>query len=239
VRRRCLAAVPSPGLLWLQASPVSQRKIPASTKVLLNDRSDRTCCQVPTAAKYFRELKRDDIDGVLELCETLLETGAAENSTIAFDWAFRCRQQYRPEHFSVLERWLEVYADDWGSCDDLCTHALGDFVLRCSEFRPRVKDWTRSENRWLRRASAVSLIYAARKGKLLADIFHVTDALPKDPDDMVKKGCGWLLKVASKTHGDKIFHYVMGNRSRMSRVTLTYVMEKMPEDRRRQAMTKR
>jgi len=129
--------------------------------------------------------------------------------------------------------------DSWGGCDDLCTHALGDFVLRCPEFLPRVKEWARSENRWLRRASAVSLIYGARKGELLADIFDVADALLDDPDDMVQKGCGWLLKVASKRHEDEVFQYVMRNSETMPRLTLRYATEKMPEHRRRQAMGKR
>ena len=53
------------------------------------------------------------------------------------------------------------------------------------------------------------------------------------------KGCGCLLKVASKTHKDEVFHYVVRNRETMPRVTLRYAMEKMPEDRHRQAMGKR
>ncbi len=190
------------------------------------------------SARYFRQIKDHEVDRVLELCETLLETRTAEDRTIAFDWAFRCRRQFRPEHFAVFERWLEVYVHDWGGCDDLCTHALGDLVLRDPECMPHVKEWTGAENRWLRRASAVSLIYAARKGKLLPVIFDVTEALLKDPDDMVQKGCGWLLKVASKTHEDEVFQYVMRNRDRMSRTTLRYAIEKMPADRGRQAMGK-
>jgi 3-methyladenine DNA glycosylase AlkD len=191
------------------------------------------------SAKYFQELENHNIDRVLKLSETLLETGVTENRTIAFDWAFRCRPQFRPEHFSVLERWLEVYVDNWGGCDDLCTHALGDIVLRYPESLPRVKEWTRAENRWLRRASAVSLIYGARRGRLLVSIFEVAGALLKDPDDMVQKGCGWLLKVASKRHEDEVFQYVMRNRDMMSRTTLRYAIEKMPAHHRHQAMRKR
>jgi 3-methyladenine DNA glycosylase AlkD len=191
------------------------------------------------SAEYFQQLEDHDIDAVLKLCETLLQTGATENRTIAFDWAFRCRRQYRPEHFAVFERWLEVYVEEWGGCNDLCTHALGDIILRYPEFLPRLKEWTRAENRWLRRGSAVSLVYAARKGELLSDIFAVAQALLEDPDDMVQKGCGWLLKVASKIDEAEVFKYVMCNRDGMSRTTLRYATEKMPDDRRRQAMGKR
>jgi 3-methyladenine DNA glycosylase AlkD len=136
----------------------------------------------------------------------------------------------------VFERWLEVYVDGWGNCDDLCTHALGDFVLRYPEFTARLMDWTRSENRWLRRASAVTLIYAARRGKLLEQVFEVADALLTDPDDMVQKGYGWMLKVASKTHQDEVYAYVLRNREAMPRTALRYAIEKMPEEPRREAM---
>ena len=190
------------------------------------------------SARYFKEVKSLGIDGVLELCERLLKTTLSEHRTIAFDWSFRCRRQYRPDHFDVLERWLEVNVDGWGSCDDLCTHALGDFVLQYPEFMPRVMEWTRSDNRWQRRASAVTFIYGARRGKNLEHVFQVADALLMDPDEMVQKGYGWMLKVASKTYQDEVFEYVMRNRKAMPRTALRYAIEKMPEERRHRAMEK-
>ncbi len=190
------------------------------------------------SAQYFTEIRSLGIDRVLELCEELLATGVSELRTIAFDWGFRCRRQHKPGHFAVFERWLKVYVDGWGSCDDLCTHALGDFVLRYPESMARAKAWARAENRWLRRASAVTLIYGARRGELLEDVFEVADALLTDPDDMVQKGYGWMLKVASKTHQDEVYSYVQRNREVMPRTALRYAIEKMPEHRRREAMRK-
>ena len=70
-------------------------------------------------ARYFQDVKPLNIDAILQLCERLLETAVSEHRTIAFDWSFRCRRQYRPDHFDVLERWLKVCVDGWGSCDDL------------------------------------------------------------------------------------------------------------------------
>jgi 3-methyladenine DNA glycosylase AlkD len=190
------------------------------------------------SAQYFTEIRALGIDRVLELCEDLLATGVSELRTIAFDWGFRCRKQYEPRHFAVFERWLKVYVDGWGNCDDLCTHALGDFVLRFPQSLARVKEWTQAESRWLRRASAVTLIYGARRGKLLEQVFEVADVLLTDPDDMVQKGYGWMLKVASKTHQDEVYSYVMRKREVMPRTGLRYAIEKMPEHRRREAMRK-
>ncbi len=143
------------------------------------------------SAQHFKEIRALGIDGVLDLCEGLLTTGISEPRTIAFDWGFRCRRQYELRHFDVFERWLKVYVDGWGNCDDLCTRALGDFVLRYPESLARVEAWVPAENRWLRRASAVTLIYGARRGKLLEHVFEVADALLTDPDDMT-----WCRKAA-------------------------------------------
>jgi 3-methyladenine DNA glycosylase AlkD len=188
------------------------------------------------ASQHYTQIRELGIDAILGLCEALLQPRISELRTIAFDWGFRCRRQYELRHFDVFERWLKVYVDGWGNCDDLCTHALGDFVLRYPETLPRVKAWAGEENRWLRRASAVTLIYRARRGELLEHVFEVADALLTDPDDMVQKGYGWMLKVASKTHQDEVYSYVMRNREVMPRTALRYAIEKMPEHRRREAM---
>ena len=190
------------------------------------------------AARHFKQIKGLGMDGVLELCEALLETRLCEHRTIAFDWSFRLRKQYLPEHFAVLERWLKEYVDDWSSCDDLCCHGLGDFVLRYPEFVHPVKAWSHSTNRWLRRASAVTFIYGARRGESLEYVLEVADALLTDPEDMVQKGYGWALKVASKTHQDEVFAYVMRNKSAMPRTALRSAIAKMPEKLRREAMKK-
>jgi 3-methyladenine DNA glycosylase AlkD len=129
------------------------------------------------ASKYYKEMKYLGIDAILDLCEELLETRVSEHRTIAFQWAFRCRREFQSKHFEVFESWLERYVDSWGSCDDLCTHALGAFILEYPEFIPRVREWSLSLNRWFRRASAVSLIYSARRGRYLDHIFGVADSL--------------------------------------------------------------
>jgi 3-methyladenine DNA glycosylase AlkD len=66
------------------------------------------------------------------------------------------------------------------------------------EFIEELKKFAVSENRWMRRAAAVSLIIPARKGMFLDDIFRISDILLEDKDDLVQKGYGWMLKAASR-----------------------------------------
>ena len=60
----------------------------------------------------------------------------------------------------------------------------------------------------------------------------------QDQDDLVQKGCGWMLKEASKDHQQEVFEYVMNNKKDMPRIALRYAIEKMPEDLRAKAMEK-
>jgi 3-methyladenine DNA glycosylase AlkD len=90
----------------------------------------------------------------------------------------------------------------------------------------------------LRRASAVSLIVPARKGKFLNDIFEIADKLLVDDDDLVQKGYGWMLKVASQPHQQEVFDYVIKNKKIMPRTALRYAIEKMPRELKTRAMEK-
>ena len=59
-----------------------------------------------------------------------------------------------------------------------------------------------------------------------------------DPDDMVQKGYGWLLKSAGDAYQQEVFDYVMQNKARMPRTALRYAIEKMPKELKARAMAK-
>jgi 3-methyladenine DNA glycosylase AlkD len=111
-------------------------------------------------------------------------------------------------------------------------------VEKYPEYISSLKKWALSENRWMRRASAVTLIIPARRGLFLEDIFEIADLLHDDKDDLVQKGYGWLLKSASQAHEKKVFDYVMSKKDTMPRTALRYAIEKMPPELRSRAMEK-
>jgi 3-methyladenine DNA glycosylase AlkD len=188
------------------------------------------------ATKYFREIKDRDKNEIFSLCEKLLQAGYGEEAFIAFEWSYSLRHQYERGDFLVFERWVDQYVDNWAKCDTLCNHTLGCFVEMYPEFVERLEAWARSENRWLRRASAVTLILPARKGDFLKEVFEIADILLEDRDDMVQKGYGWMLKEASKKHQAEVFDYVMSKKARMPRTALRYAIEKMPTELKKRAM---
>ncbi|MBE0512732.1 DNA alkylation repair protein [Candidatus Bathyarchaeota archaeon] len=188
------------------------------------------------SSKFFSRVKKKTKQGILHLGEDLLESGYSEERIIAFDWAFRLRKSYEASDFQLLEAWLKKFVHGWGACDDLCTHAFGAFIFQLPEFIPKIKEWTTSANRWMRRASSVVLIYSIRRKKHLGSIFEMADALLTDHDIMVQKGYGWMLKEASNHYPKEVFDYVMRNKKKMPRTALRYAIEKLSPQLRKEAM---
>jgi 3-methyladenine DNA glycosylase AlkD len=101
-----------------------------------------------------------------------------------------------------------------------------------------LKKWAVSKNRWMRRASAVTLIIPARHGLFLSDIFEIADILLNDSDDLVQKGYGWMLKAASQAHVNEVFRFVIERKSFMPRTALRYAIEKMSDMQKSEAKRK-
>lgn len=196
--------------------------------------------KMPVVAKIAKEnyveLKHKTVDEVFILCDELWQSGYLEEAIIACNWSYYVREKYLPEHFARFEQWVSNYVTNWATCDTLCNHTVGEFVLMYPSYVANLKGWAKSENRWTRRAAAVTLIIPARKGKFLHDIFDIANTLLLDTDDLVQKGYGWMLKAASEEHQKDVFDFVVSKKSVMPRTALRYAIEKMPEDLRREAM---
>jgi 3-methyladenine DNA glycosylase AlkD len=190
------------------------------------------------ARSNYALIKHSPKQEILNQCDSLWQSGMMEETFVACMWSEKLAGQFVPEDFKVLERWVHMYVNNWASCDTLCNHTVGDFIGKYPGFISELKRWARSENRWVKRASAVSLIIPARRGKFLAEIFAIAEILLLDTDDMVQKGYGWMLKEASKPWQKEVFDFVIRNKAVMPRTALRYAIEKMPPDLRSQAMKK-
>jgi len=189
-----------------------------------------------TSYKAIKGLPKSEIFG---LCDQLWQSGYHEEAIIACLWAYELRKSYTIADFAVFEKWIKNYVSNWAQCDTLCNHPVGDLVMLYPQLVSNLKAFTQSENRWVKRAAAVSLIIPARRGKFLSDIFEIADLLLTDSDDLVQKGYGWMLKVAADAHQQEVFNYVISKKAIMPRTALRYAIEKMPKELKAQAMATR
>jgi 3-methyladenine DNA glycosylase AlkD len=187
---------------------------------------------------FFASIKDCPKQDIFELCEELWKSGLIEEAFIACNFSYDVHKKYKPADFVVFECWVNNYVTNWATCDTMCNHTVGTFVEMYPEYIAELKKWAKSPNRWMRRASAVSLIVPAKKGLFLSDIFEIADILLVDTDDLVQKGYGWMLKVASAAHREEVFDYVISHKTVMPRTALRYAIEKMPADLKAEAMKK-
>ncbi|MCX6326640.1 MAG: DNA alkylation repair protein [Bacteroidia bacterium] len=188
--------------------------------------------------EHFKVIPDKNKSHIFSLCEELWKSGIMEESFIACNWSYNVHKQYEPADFEVFERWVNNYVSNWASCDTFCNHTVGTLVEKYPSLLSGLKRWAKSQNRWVKRASAVSLIVPARNGKFLEDIFEIADILHSDSDDMVQKGYGWMLKAASQAHQNEVFDYVFSKKATMPRTSLRYAIEKMTKELKAKAMAK-
>lgn len=198
----------------------------------------RTAMVVAISKKYWKEVKSRDKQEIFALCEELYRSGMMEEAFVVSTWAPLLKDRFERGDLAVFQRWIDTYITNWAACDGFCNHTIGDFIEKFPDAVAELKEWTRSENRWMRRAAAVSLIVPAKHGKFQDDAIAIADLLLTDSDDMVQKGYGWLLKEASRKHTDEVFSYVMKNKKRMPRTALRYAIELMPKEKKAEAMKK-
>jgi 3-methyladenine DNA glycosylase AlkD/TfoX/Sxy family transcriptional regulator of competence genes len=178
------------------------------------------------AKAAFASLAATGKDNIFALCEELWQSGYIEESFIACEWSYAVRKQYAPADIRVFEKWLGQHVNNWASCDTLCNHSMGTLVEMYPELSGDLLRWAESDHRWLKRGAAVSLIIPARKGLFGEEIFAIAEKLLADPDDMVQKGYGWMLKAASEARPKEIFAYLMEKRAVMPRTAFRYALEK-------------
>ena len=182
------------------------------------------------AKKYYPEVK-GDLPQAIRLTGMLMSHRNLSYSSVALRILERFSRYLEPSHFPVFDGWVD-HLTNWATTDHLSTKILAETVKKDPALVENLLEWTGSENRWRRRAAAVSLVPMARRGEMLSDVFRVADRLMTDGDDMAQKGVGWMLKEASKKHPDEVREYLLRWREKSPALILRYASEKLPKGMR-------
>jgi 3-methyladenine DNA glycosylase AlkD len=137
--------------------------------------------------------------------------------------------------FKLFSSWLDRVTN-WADHDGLVHYLLSPMAAVEPKYCPEVFRWTKSKNRWRRRAACVALIRGARAKKLFAEIVRTSEALLGDEDDMVQKGLGWLLREAAKYDARRTVPYLMKIRGRAPRLVLRTACETLPAATRKRIL---
>jgi 3-methyladenine DNA glycosylase AlkD len=173
----------------------------------------------------------------LKLAIPLWSKGKFEEKIIAVSLVMGFEKELNDETWQLCSSWVDDLGN-WANCDNLSTDLIGAHLDGHEDRRRELVKWTGSENRWRRRASAVSLVKHARKGKYLSDVWKVSTPLMPDKDDMVRKGVGWLLREAARLAPGEVTEFCKKHEAHASRLILRTASETMPEEWKKRLLGK-
>ena len=172
-------------------------------------------------------------DYLVEVADNLFHGSVLEEKVLAILLLQPRVSEFTAVHFKLFETWLDRVST-WADHDALVQYIIGPMVVADPRRLRRVLLWSRSPNRWRRRASAVALLRGTNQGLFWEEVQQITRVLLADEDDMVRKGLAWLLRETARFDGTRTLPLLLSIRQRAPRLILRTACERLsPEDRAR------
>lgn len=184
------------------------------------------------ARQAYREVKQWPMAERHRFVTELWKSGMLEEGVLVTHLYRRFAKTCDAREFRMFEQWLDRYVTNWSNCDGVSTWLIAASIANRPELVSELAAWTKSKNRWKRRSAAVSLVYEAKRGRNTETILAVCDLLLDDPDDMVQKGVGWLLKETYPKRPCELLAFLDPGRTRAPRLVLRLAAEKMSKKHR-------
>jgi 3-methyladenine DNA glycosylase AlkD len=186
----------------------------------------------------LRKLAAGAVDLPLAEVEKMLHSKIHEERLLAlllwvrqFQKGDEARQGLIVERYLANTRWV----NNWDLVDQSTYHILGAWLLN----RPRtiLKRLVRSKLMWDRRIAVVST-YALIKNGYFAEILSLSAMLLQDPEDLMHKACGWMLREVGKRDQQVLCRFLDEHVSLMPRTMLRYAIERFSEARRKRYLSR-
>jgi 3-methyladenine DNA glycosylase AlkD len=191
-----------------------------------------------TMSRWRRDILREhDFSFLVEVADQLFRGPVLEEKIAAVFLLEQMDAHFTDREFRRFEAWLDRISS-WADHDGL-VHCLIAPVVAANRGRTKTLfRWSKSRNRWRRRAACVALIRAARAKMFFPEIVKLSDSLLTDQDDMVQKGLGWLLRETAKFDPKRTVPYLMKIRRRASRLVLRTACETLPASTRNRVLSR-
>ena len=183
--------------------------------------------QIFKLAKEFQPMSPAEIEQLLESDDHPVRVGAVS----IMDWQARDRKtpvERRRELFDLYIR-RHDRINTWDLVDRSAIHVVGEYLV--DKPRDILHDLARSPRPMERRTAILSTFAFIRRDQL-DDTYRIAETLADDPDDLVAKAVGWMLREAGKRDHDRLASFLEAHAATMPRVMLRYSIEKLDKAER-------
>jgi len=182
---------------------------------------------------------RWELKDAITYTEALLADRFHEVRALGLLVLLRFRKEFDPALFEWTRKWLAAdRLDNWALVDLFCPDAIGPLLAAHAGLETKMKAWAKHPNRWVKRASAVSFIKLARRGRCLETVYEIAERLFPVEDDLIHKATGWLLREAGRTDRPRLRDFLLTHGPAIPRTALRYAIEHFPEAERRDLLTR-
>ena len=195
--------------------------------------------QAPAQRRIFRELFADHTIGSFAAWRATVlalwrEASHREERYAAV--ALASDRRYRAHRASLdalpLYEELIVTGAWWDLVDSVATHPVAELLARQrAPMTPTLLAWSRSPDRWLRRAAIICQVNA-KAGTDLELLYACIEPNLQERDFFIRKAIGWALRAYAWTDPDEVAGYVRANEPRLSALSRREALKNLGGARR-------
>ena len=178
--------------------------------------------QIFALSKEFTAMPPEEIEQLLESDHHPVKVGAVS----IMDWQVRDRKTTADRRRDLFDLYIRRHdrIDTWDLVDRSAIHVVGEYLLD----QPRdVLDKLAQSPEPMERRTAILSTYAFIRRGQLDDTYRIAETLANDPDDLVAKAVGWMLREAGKRDQPRLASFLDAHAATMPRVMLRYSIEKL------------
>jgi 3-methyladenine DNA glycosylase AlkD len=177
------------------------------------------------------------IDEAMAFANVLIQDPYLEVKSLGIEVVVRYRHDFTPRLLPIWKQWLaRNHSTNWATTDAISCYLIGPLLVRHPELAAQMRAWAGHRNMWVRRAAAAGLIPSVRRGCALDVAYDVARRLHPDPNDLIHKAVGWLLRESGKTDVARLERYLRTNGTSIPRTTVRYAIERFPPAKRRELL---
>lgn len=141
----------------------------------------------------------------------------------------KCSEERLKELYELYMR-RHDRINNWDLVDLAAYYVVGRYLA--DKPRDILYELARSANLWERRTAIVATAHFILKLKQVDDTFKIAETLLDDPEDLVHKGTGWMLRAAGDVDRQRLLAFLDEHAATMPRVLLRYSIEKLEKSQR-------
>ncbi len=131
----------------------------------------------------------------------------------------------------IYDTYLEhtKFVNNWDLVDSSAEHIVGAYLM--DRNKAVLYHLAQSKDLWQRRISIMSTFHFVKRHEL-SETLKISKMLLFDPQDLIHKATGWMLREIGKRHLQTEESFLKVHYKKMPRTMLRYAIEKFPEQKR-------